>query len=75
MCETEFCTTKSILFCDPCVHTGTILLVKPKAKPTILQKRIYVVNYVVNYGVNKFTCLTNQEYLQHAWDITFQQSG
>ena len=35
MCETEFCTTKSIPFCDHGVHTGTLFLLKPKATITM----------------------------------------
>ena len=40
-----------------------------------LKKRIHVVIFVVNNGVDKSTCLTNQEHLQHAWDMIFQHSG
>ena len=36
------------------------------ARLVTLKKRVHVGNYVVNYGIDKFTCLTNQEYLQHA---------
>ena len=36
-----------------------------------IKKRVHV----VNYAVDKFTCLLTQEHLQHAWDITFQHPG
>ena len=45
------------------------------ARLVTLQIRVHVVNYVVNYGVDKSTYLTDQEHLQHAWDITFQHPG
>ena len=74
MCETEYCAIKSIPFSDPGVHTGTTVLLKPKASITMpveergkgativtLKKKVHVVNYVVNYGVDKSTYLTNQE--------------
>ena len=32
-----------------------------------LKKKVPVVNFIA--------CLTNQEHLQHAWDIIFQHSG
>ena len=71
MCETEFCATKSIPFCDCGAHTRATFLLKPKAKLTMqgkqalftnlvtLKKRVHVVNYIVNYGVDKSTYLTN----------------
>ena len=86
MHETEFCSSKSIPFCDPGAHTGTMFLLKPKANITMpvedrgigarfvtLKKRVHVVNCVC--GVDKSTSLTNQEHLQHGWDITFQHPG
>ena len=88
MCTTEFCATKSIPFCDPGVHTGTTFLLKPKPNTTMpvedrrkgarlvtIKKRVHVVIYVVTYGVDKSTYLTNQEHLEHAWDITLQHPG
>ena len=46
------------------------------ARLVVLKKRVHVVNYYgVNYGVDKSTYLTNQESLQHTWDITFQHPG
>ena len=35
MHETEFCSSKSIPFCDPGAHTGTMFLLKPKANITM----------------------------------------
>ena len=40
-----------------------------------LKIRVHGVNFIVNYGVDKSTCLTTQEHLQHAWDITLQHPG
>ena len=77
LCETEFGATKTISIYDPGVHPGTTFLLKLKAdrrkgaRVVLLQKSIHVVNYIVNFGVEKSTCLTSQEHLQHAWDITF----
>ena len=45
------------------------------ARLVTLKKRIQVVNYIVNYGVDKSTCLTTQEKLQHAWCISLQHIG
>ena len=88
MCETELCATNTIPIYYTGVNPGTTILLKPKANITMpvedkekgtrlvpLKKRVHVVNYVVNYGVVRFTCLTSQEHLQHAWDITFQCPG
>ena len=33
LCETEFCPTKPIPFCNPVVHTGTIVLLTSKTLP------------------------------------------
>ena len=41
------CATKSIPFCDPCVHTETIFLLKPKAKVTMQGKQALFTNQVV----------------------------
>ena len=70
LCETEFGATKTISIYDPSVHPGITFLLKLKATIPIpaedrgkgirlvtLKKRIHVVNYVVNYGADKFTCL------------------
>ena len=40
-----------------------------------IKKRVSVVNSTINYGVDKSTCLTTQEHLQHAWDIMLQHPG
>ena len=40
-----------------------------------LKKRVPVVHFMFNYVVDKSTCLTTQEHLQHAWDITLQHPG
>ena len=45
------------------------------ARLVTLKKSAHAVSYVVNYGVDKSACLTNQEHLQHPWDIMFQHLG
>ena len=47
ICETEFCATKCIPFCDPDVPTGTILLLKPKTKASMQRKQALFTNQVL----------------------------